>query len=203
MKLYLVDDHEIFRQSLALLLNQQPECDVAAHYASVSQLLETDTGADIDVILLDYHLPEENPLSILEALRARFNGVKLVFLTGARSVAVFKRIMSAPVDGVLHKNDSAETIVALLKQVGAEPMVVSPTVIRTLDELDLDLTAKEFDILSLLTQGFNPNQIAEQLCLSKRTVEKHKENIMRKADVHNLAQLMELGHRLVLPDYSI
>ncbi len=200
MKLMIVDDHDIFRQSLAMLLGQQPEFSIEAHFSSVAALLASDVESAVDVVLLDYHLPDEDPISTLGAIQKRWRGTKVVFLTGARAPAVLQRIVQSGVAGVLHKNDSAESIVELLSKLSENVCCLSPFVEAELASIDFDLTTKEFDVLALITRGYTPTQIADTLHVSKRTVEKHKENIMRKLDVHNLAQLIELGNRLVLPE---
>ncbi len=200
MKLMIVDDHDIFRQSLAMLLGQQPAFSIEAHFSSVAALLASDAGAAVDVVLLDYHLPGEDPLGTLGAIQKRWPTAKIVFLTGARAPAVLQRIAQSGVAGVLHKSDSADSMVSLLSGLKGEGCNLSPSVEAELVSIDFDLTTKEFDVLAMITRGFTPTQVADSLHISKRTVEKHKENIMRKLNVHNLAQLIELGNRLILPE---
>lgn len=196
----IVDDHDIFRQSLALLLGQQDGFDVVGHFNSLSHLFEQRGNPDVDCIMLDYHLPDENPLTALTKIKRQWPNTHIVFLTGTRSGAILKRIMESPVQGVLHKSDDSAEIVKILQTLSPSSQLRSVTIEEALDDVDYGLTSKEFDILVLLTQGQTPAEIADTLCLSKRTIEKHKENIMRKTEVHNLAQLIELGHRLVLHD---
>ena len=197
MNLVIVDDHDIFRQSLALLLGQKGDHQVLQTFASAGALLSW-TGVPPDAVLLDYHIPQQNAWQVLEQLQRHWPAVRVVFLTGTGSVAVLRQIAASSAAGVLHKRDSAETILELLAQIEAGHKVVSPEIRQQLDEAECGFTARELEILSCLLQGRTADEIAISLHISRRTVEKHKENMMRKAELHNLAQLIELGHRLEL-----
>jgi DNA-binding NarL/FixJ family response regulator len=195
MKVAIVDDHDIFRQSLALLLSHTGGHQMLGDFASPEVLLSAPLAAP-DCVLLDYHMPEVDPLLALRRLQQKWPDVKVVFLTGTGSGAVLRQLLESPARGLLHKRDSAETILALLARLEQGERVVSPQVQPQIDALNHGFTTKELEVLQGLLRGLTPAQIAEQLFLSKRTVEKHKENMMRKAELHNLAQLLELGHRL-------
>jgi len=196
MKVAIVDDHDIFRQSLALLLNHTGAHQVLGDFANPNALLSAPLANAPDCVLLDYHMPEVDPLRALLRLQQKWPNVKVVFLTGTASGAVLRQLFESQAHGLLHKRDSAETILDLLNRLDRGERVVSPQVQPQIDVLDHCFTAKELEVLQGLLRGLTPAQIADQLHLSKRTVEKHKENMMRKADLHNLAQLLELGHRL-------
>lgn len=197
MNLVIVDDHDIFRQSLALLLNQKGQYQVLDTFSSAEPLMSWD-GVPPDVVLLDYHIPQQNAWQVLEQLQRQWPAVRVVFLTGTGSVAVLRQIVASSAAGVLHKRDSAARILELLAQIGQGQKVVSPEIIQQIDEVDCGFTSRELEVLSCLLQGHTAEEIAANLHISRRTVEKHKENMMRKAGLHNLAQLIELGHRLEL-----
>lgn len=198
MRIIIVDDHDIFRQSLAMLLNHAADHEVLAHYGSISQLLAHREQVDPDCVILDYHMSGEAPLLAISTIAKRWPSAFIVFLTGTRSIAIVKRITESPVHGVFHKHDSAECILAKLSELVPGERVISPGIAQQIESLEFGFTNKEFDVLLLLTQGQTPSQIADRLCVSKRTIEKHKENMMRKAELTNMAQLIDLGHRLAL-----
>lgn len=197
MNLVIVDDHDIFRQSLALLLGQKGHHEVLETFASAEPLLSWQ-GVPPDAVLLDYHIPQQNAWQVLEQLQHHWPEVRIVFLTGTGSVAVLRQIVASSAAGVLHKRDSADIILELLAQIEQGQKVVSPEIIQQMDETECGFTARELEVLSCLLQGRTAEEIAASLHISRRTVEKHKENMMRKAELHNLAQLIELGHRLEL-----
>ena len=197
MNLVIVDDHDIFRQSLALLLGQKGHHQVLETFAS-AEPLSSWNGVPPDVILLDYHIPKQNAWQVLENVQRKWPEARVVFLTGTSSVAVLRQIVASSAAGVLHKRDSADTILDLLATIERGQKVVSPEIIQQMDEAECGFTARELEVLSCLLHGRTAEEIAADLHISRRTVEKHKENMMRKAELHNLAQLIELGHRLEL-----
>jgi DNA-binding NarL/FixJ family response regulator len=198
VKILIVDDHDIFRQSLAMLLTHASGHEVLAHYSSVDQLFAEVGDHEPDCLLLDYHMPGETPISALAGIAARWPSAFIVFLTGTRSVAVLKRITASPVHGVFHKQDSAEAIVTMLDQLSTDRPLISTSILQQIEALEFGFSAKEFDVLYLLVKGQSPAQIADSLCLSRRTIEKHQENMMRKSGLSSVAQLIELGHRLAI-----
>lgn len=197
MNLVIVDDHEIFRQSLTLLLNHTGVHQVVAQYASTN-FLDNEKVPQPDCVLLDYHIPEQNSLQVLERLQQTWPNVPVVFLTGTASIAVLQQIMESSAAGILHKRDSAETILTLLARLEQGERVISPEIRAQLDEADCGFTTRELEVLACLMRGWTADQTADNLHISRRTVEKHKENMMRKAGLTNMAQLIELGHRLEL-----
>lgn len=196
MKIAIVDDHDIFRQSLALLLKHRSGHEVIGDFGSPDALLRQAVDPP-DCLLLDYHLPDQSSLQALQRVKRRWPTLRVVFLTGTGSATVLQQLLASEADGVLHKSDSADTILALLQRLSKGERVVSPQVQAQIDAVDFSFTAKEFAVLHGLLQGLTPDQIADRLAISRRTVEKHKENMMRKASVRNLGQLLELGHRLL------
>lgn len=196
MKLVIVDDHDIFRQSLALLLNHTGVHQVVGAFSSAEALFAM--AEPPDCVLLDYHMPQQNALQVIAHLHQTWPQMPVVFLTGTSSAAVLRQIAASHAAGVLHKRDSAETILALLDKVAQGERVVSQEVEAQLAEVECGFTGRELEILTCLMQGWTADRTADSLHISRRTVEKHKENMMRKADVSNLAQLIELGHKLEL-----
>jgi DNA-binding NarL/FixJ family response regulator len=196
VKIMIVDDHDIFRQSLAMLLTQTSSHQVLAHYASMDQLFSDTNQDQPDCLLLDYHMPGETPIAALTRIASRWPAAYIVFLTGTRSVAVLKRIAASSVQGVAHKQDSAEAIVAMLDQLRLGQILISSSIKQQIEALEFGFSAKEFDVLYLLVQGKSPAQIADSLDLSQRTIEKHQENMMRKSGLNSVTQLIDLGHRL-------
>jgi DNA-binding NarL/FixJ family response regulator len=200
LKVAVVDDHDIFRQSLALLLSYKSAHSVVGDFASIDALLTHSWQQEPDCVILDYHLAEQNSLQALSSVRARWPRIKVVFLTGSCSLGVLRQLSASGAEGILHKRDDADNILGALNQIDVglqdgEP-IVSPRVSEQIGAMDCGFTLKELDVLHHLLQGLTPNDVAEKLDVSRRTVEKHKENMMRKSNFHSLAQLLELGHRL-------
>lgn len=197
MNLVIVDDHDIFRQSLAFLLSHTGQYNVIGSYRAAEELMAHDHSIP-DCVMLDYHMPEKTGWQALDSVKEKWPNIPIVFLTGTHSVAVIRQILASGVAGVLHKRDSAEVILELLSKLGGPEPVISPEISAQLNSIEVTFTEREFEILGCLLRGLTADQIASELAISRRTVEKHKENMMRKAEVHHLAQLLELGRRLEL-----
>jgi DNA-binding NarL/FixJ family response regulator len=196
MKIAIVDDHDIFRESMMLLLEHKSTHHVLGGFASVAQCL-AHTWAELpDCLVLDYHLAERNSLQDYAAIQAQWPNIRIIFLTGTLSVGVLKQLQACKPQGVLHKRDDAQTLVSLLNKVAQGERVVSPQYAKHLEVFDFDFTDKEWSVLQFLLQGQSTKEAADHLGVSRRTVEKHKENMMRKSGIHSLAQLLEIGHKL-------
>src|SRR5688572_12018955 len=105
MKVAIVDDHDIFRQSLALLLNHTGMHQVLGDFSNPAALLNAPLANAPDCVLLDYHMPEVDPLLAMRRLQQKWSEVKIVFLTGTSSGAVLRQLLESAAQGVLHKRD--------------------------------------------------------------------------------------------------
>ena len=200
MKLIIADDHEIFRQSLSLLLSAKSRHEVVADIASFEGLPQAIEAHLPDAILLDYHMPGDSPLVEVSNFRERWPELKIVFLTGTRSSSVLKQVVESEVEGIVHKQDDADIIVGLLDAVEEGKTYVSATIQELIAEVDLNFTRRELEVLEALVAGRSPSEIALQKNISARTVEKHKENMMKKCGVTHVAQLVDIGHKMFKSD---
>ncbi|HEY6530367.1 MAG TPA: response regulator transcription factor [Cellvibrionaceae bacterium] len=196
MNILIADDHDIFRQSLALLIEARSTHTVIAHAQSFTGLVEQACCIEPDCILLDYQMPGGDPVSVTEQLRSKLTQVKIILLTGIQSGAALHQLEIALCDGLVHKRDNADMILQALEQVALGQHFVSATVADLIADANVGLTQREQQILGLFAQGLTLSSIADQLTISLRTVEKHKENIMKKLNVVNSVQLIEAAHKL-------
>jgi DNA-binding NarL/FixJ family response regulator len=196
MNILIADDHDIFRQSLALLIEGRSSHKVIAHACSFTGLVEQAAHVSPDCMLLDYQMPGGDPLTLTEQLRVKLPRIKIILLTGIQSGAALQQLEPALCDGLLHKRDNAETILHGLDQVAQDKHFVSPSIAELIAEAQVGLTHRELQVLGLFAQGVSLNAIADKLAISLRTVEKHKENIMKKLNVANSVQLVEAAHKL-------
>jgi DNA-binding NarL/FixJ family response regulator len=196
MNILIADDHDIFRQSLALLIEARSEHTVIAHADSFIGLVDQVIRVAPDCMLLDYQMPGGDPLQVTDQLREQFPELKIILLTGIQSGAALQQLEATLCDGLLHKRDNANTIMQGIEQVARGEHFVSTIVAELIADAQVGLTQRESQILNLFAQGVTNSAIASQLAISSRTVEKHKENIMKKFNVVNSVQLVEAAHRL-------
>ena len=190
MQILLADDHVIFRQGLKLLLMQQSEFHVVAEAASLDLVQALLQQHQIDLMILDYHMPGGESSAVLAYSKQRYPTLKIIALTGSASGISLKQLQDAKADAVLLKDCSGPELLDAIAQVMAGRVMMSPSVQQLIDSCSSALTAREQQTVQLIYQGLSTAEMATQLNLSPKTVDKHRENLMRKLEVSNVVQLI-------------
>lgn len=200
IRLLLADDHQIFRDGLKLLLLTYSDIQLVAELSSLTELRSTVKATEPALLLLDYHMPGGDTGAEIQYLKQRWPAMKIIVLTGSQSAQLLQQVAQAGADAVLQKNgDAAELREAIAAVMCGEPYI-SASVQLLLGTVQLELTPREFQIMRLVCEGFSNAQIAEQLSLSPKTTDKHRENLMRKLGVNNSAQLIRKALQLGILD---
>jgi len=198
MRIILADDHAIFREGLKLLLHSRPDFCVVAEIADLEHLKTLLYSQQADLLILDYHIPGGDAVALLAYCKARYPDLKVIALTGSHSGPILKQLVAAKADGVLLKDGAAAELLLAIQQVMRGGYYVSEAVGNTIADIELPLSTRELQILKLIFSGLVTREIAEKLALSPKTVDKHRENIMRKLQVNNLVELINKTHQLKL-----
>jgi DNA-binding NarL/FixJ family response regulator len=186
----LADDHAIFRQGLKLLLQSRSGYHVVAEAATLDRVQPALQENAVDLLIMDYHMPGGESSAVLAYCKQRYPTLKVIALTGAQSGVILKQLRDAKADAVLLKDGSGADLLRCIEQVMAGDQVLPDQVQQHIDAVDTDLTPREQQILQLIYQGLATAEIADQLSLSAKTVDKHRENLMRKLQVNNVVQLI-------------
>ena len=194
----LADDHALFRHGLKLLLDSQPGYRVVGELGSLDQVVPALQAQAVDLLILDYHMPGGESSAVLAYCKQRYPALRVIALTGAQSGMVLRQLRDARADAVLQKEGSAEELLAAIVAVLAGRQVLPAAVQQQIDACETDLTAREQQVLQMIYQGSSTAEIAAQLSLSAKTVDKHRENLMRKLDVNNVVQLIHKAQLLKL-----
>lgn len=198
MDILLADDHTIFRQALKFLLQNQAGMRVVAEAASLDQVQPALQQQAIDLLILDYHMPGGESSALLAYCKQRYPDLKVVALTGTRSGIVLKQLRDARADAVMLKDCSGPELLACIEQVMAGKTILGDAVQEQIATCDEQLTPRELQTVQMIYQGYANADVAAQLNLSAKTVDKHRENIMRKLQVHNVVQLIHKVRQLKL-----
>ena len=190
MNILLADDHAIFRQGLKLLLLQQGGFHVVAEAASLDLVQPLLQQHQIDLMILDYHMPGGESSAVLSYSKQRYPTLKVIALTGSASGISLKQLQDAKADGVLLKDCSGPELLDTIAQVMAGRVLVSAAVQKQIDSCNSELTARELQTVQMIYQGLSTAEMATQLNLSPKTMDKHRENLMRKLEVSNVVQLI-------------
>ena len=196
----LVDDHTLFRNGLRILLNNLNEYTVlgeAANGQEFLKLLETQLP---DLVLLDIDMPVMDGIEAAKKALLKYPNLKIITLSMYGEEDYYYKMVDAGVKGFLLKNSDINEVKTALKSVLNGGSYFSSELLQTLvnslrsshshQEKQNVLSERETEILILICQGFSNQEIADQLFISKRTVDKHRSNILEKSDSKNTAQLV-------------
>lgn len=200
VRLLLADDHQIFRDGLKLLLQTFQQVELVAELCSLAELQQSVKASQPDLLLLDYHMPGGDTSAEIAYLKQRQPTLKIIVLTGSQSPQLLQQIEQAQADGILQKNGDARELQQAIHSVMAGQRYIAANVSTLLAEAELALTPREFQIMKLVCDGLSNAQIAEALHLSPKTTDKHRENLMRKLNVNNVAQLIKKALQMGITD---
>jgi DNA-binding NarL/FixJ family response regulator len=196
----IVDDHALFRKGLKLLLNSFGDFKVVAEASNGYEFLENLDVIPIDIALLDIDMPEMDGIEAAEKALKKYPSLKIITLSMYGDEEYYSKMVEAGVCGFLLKDSDIDEVHAALTSVIEGKNYFSQellqNLIRSLKNQDeqpkdfYDLSAREIEIISLICQGLSNIEIGEKLFLSKRTVEKHRANILEKTDTKNTASLV-------------
>ena len=195
IRILLVDDHPLYRVGIRLSLNYSGlSCVVVAEaddVKSAKSYLEQHAD-EVDLILLDYYLPDGNGVNVIHHARELCPKAKIVLLSGEIKNQELVEHTQGLVDGYLGKDVDPETLKAKLNAlfgINGEDEAK-----RYCVRAKADLSAREIEIIQLCANGMSAQQIADRLGLSRRTVEAHKSHIFEKLDIVSTADLVKYAY---------
>jgi DNA-binding NarL/FixJ family response regulator len=209
-KILLVDDHILFRKGLGALLSAHPDFSVDGDIAASKEGLHHAMSLDPDIILMDLRMAGVAGLETVLQIKRRQGQVKVILLTSLRTEEYVRAALRAGVDGYVLKDASFDELVMALRSVAVGKKYLSPDVSGNVVESFLHpdaaqhkktgfevLTNRERGILQLIAEGRTNRSAAEFLCVSAKTVEKHRSSLMQKLGLRNASELtmaaMEMG----------
>jgi two-component system response regulator NreC len=208
IKLLLVDDHEVIRTGLRMLLESQPDIDIVGEAKSGSEALELAEKYNPDVVVMDITLPDMSGIEATRRLKGARPEIAVVALTIHDDEQYFFEMLRAGAAAYVPKRAASEDLITAIHAAKNGEIYLYPSLARALvsdflsrnrgdaQESSLNLlTAREIEVLELLAEGFSNEEIAEQLVISKHTVARHRENIMGKLNLHNRSELVKYAIR--------
>jgi DNA-binding NarL/FixJ family response regulator len=196
INIMVVEDHPIYRVGLRMGLRySNSEYNILAEADSVRQAIELlkERGNELDLILLDYYLPDGTALDVLRVIETICPNVKTLILTGQASDPTINNIDNCHIDGFVDKTIKPEELQILIQAVINRQSASSQP--KASDIIKESLTPRELEIIKLSAAGKSAREIATELCISKRTVEAHKERIFSKLDVKSTTEMVNYAFR--------
>lgn len=207
-RILLVDDHELIVNGIINLLSPYPRFHVVAHIDDGLEVYNACRIHEPNIVVLDLGLPGINGLDLIPQLRRRLPQMAILAYTAHMEETMAIRTLSAGAMGYVLKNSSRQVLLAALQSVAAKKCYIDPALnwevinnaLRVKNNSTEILTPRERQILKLIANGFTNRFIGERLCISIKTVETHRLNIMRKLNVHKVTELLIRARRLGLTE---
>jgi two-component system response regulator NreC len=214
IRVFITDDHEIYLEGLALLLNKQEGIEVTGTATSGKELLAcVQKGLDTDILLLDVYLPDMPEEEVVQKIRSAYPDLRIVYLTLLRGTRYVHKLTKYNIQGYILKNASLDELLSALRSVHEGGRYFSKDIhigdrdedfrnTITIEDRQIDeiLSRRELEVLRLICKEYSNAEIAEKLFLSVSTVETHRKNLIAKLGVNNTVGLVKFALRNNLTD---
>lgn len=206
-RLLLVDDHAVVRSGLRMLLENEKDVEIIGEAASAHEAIEAATRLKPNVILMDIGLPDLSGIDATREIKKRLPEVSIVALTIHEDEEYFFKMLEAGATGYVPKRAAPEELLTAIRAAANGQVYLYPSLAKLLvrdflsggrpsdAEVSSDLTDREQEVLTYLAEGAGNEEIAASLVISPKTVARHRENIMRKLNLHSRSELVRYAIR--------
>jgi DNA-binding NarL/FixJ family response regulator len=205
-RIVIAEDHKILREGLKALVKSSDELEVLAEAGDGLEAIRAVEKYHPDLLLLDLSMPRMSGISVIKDIKGRFPETKILALTIHESEDYILESFHSGLDGYCLKDASSSELLMAISRVLEGKTYLSPGIsekvlvgfleekktLKTGTSWDT-VTQREREVLKLVGEGYKNKEIADYLCISVKTVEKHRSNIMRKLDVHTSSGLTAIA----------
>lgn len=193
-RVLIIDDHPMVREGTRALLERSATIKVVGALGEGLAALWLVHELQPDVVLLDVRLPDISGIEVARQLRAEFPAVKVLVVTGYDEIGYARALLQLGVRGYLAKSASGAELIAAVRAVAAGNQVLTAEAARVIVEgRNAPLTAREHEVLQRLVAGSRNAEIANDLCLSLKTVEFHVRNVLQKLGARSRAEAVSFA----------
>jgi two-component system nitrate/nitrite response regulator NarL len=203
IKIFLADDHQVIRDGLRALLEQNRHYKIVGEASTGREALKKVPSVKPDVIFLDLTMPDMNGMDTAQQLREEFPDIKVVILSMHNESEYIAQCLEYDVMGYVVKNDGGSEVIKALEAVVRGKKYYSEAVAQAIMEKYrqqrvkvsvkkevTEITNREQQVMEHISRGYTNHRIADELFISFRTVETHRANLMRKLDAKNSIELV-------------
>lgn len=201
-RLLIVEDHTILREGLKSLLCASPDLEVVGEAGDGRQAFRLVNDISPDLILMDLSMPRMNGFEAIKEIKKQHPEIKIIALTVHNTEEYILMTLEAGADGYVLKDATHDELIMAIQHVLQGKRYLSPSVsdkvivgylegkknLKPKSAWD-SLTQREREVLKLIAEGYKNKEVASYLCISLKTVEKHRANLMKKLDLHNTSAL--------------
>jgi two-component system response regulator NreC len=207
IRLMLVDDHQVVRSGLRMLLASESDLDIIGEAGTAEEAIASILDLKPDVVLMDIGLPDKSGIEATKEIKAKLPDVAVVALTIHEDAEYFFKMLDAGASGYVPKRAAPEELVSAIQSAANGEVYLYPSMAKLLvrdylagDSEDKEkqkdgLTEREHEVLILLAEGATNDEIGKKLVISPKTVARHRENIMHKLNLHSRTELVRYAIR--------
>lgn len=201
-RIVIAEDHTILREGLRALLSSDPDLEIVGEARDGQEAIRSVEKSKPNLILMDLSMPRMNGMDAIKEIKKRSPETKILVLTVHKNEEYILATLQAGADGYVLKDSTHSELEMAIKSVFAGNHYISPGISDKIIGGYLEgkrplkpispwetLTQRERGILKLIAEGYKNKEIADYLCISVKTVEKHRANLMQKLDLHNISDL--------------
>ncbi len=202
LKVFIVDDHVIFRNGLRTILNKVENFQIVGEASNGSEFIAALKHTDTDIVLMDIKMPVMDGVEATQRALEIKPGIKIIALSMFGDEEYLQEMIRAGASGFLLKNVTRKILTHAIEVVCnggnyySEELLVLFTkkyFSESIKEDDLQITKREMEVLQLVSQGLTNQEIADKLFISKRTVDGHKNNLIIKTGSKNIVELLKFA----------
>jgi two-component system response regulator NreC len=206
IRLLLVDDHAVVRSGLRMLLEHEADIEIVGEAGTARQALDLVAELRPDVVLMDIGLPDASGIETTAKVKLQLPEAAVVALTIHEDEEYFFKMLQSGASGYVPKRAAPEELLTAIRTAASGEVYLYPSLAKLLVKdfvsgthdasAALDgLTEREQEVLAYLAEGSSNLEIAEALSISPKTVARHRENLMRKLNLHSRADLVKYAIR--------
>ncbi|MDH3355535.1 MAG: response regulator transcription factor [Chromatiales bacterium] len=213
VKILIVDDHDIVRDGLKMLIAEHDDLEVAGEADNGLSALSMVRETDWDIILMDLSMPGKSGIDLVKQIKAEKSDIPLLILSMHKEEQYAVRAIQAGASGYLCKSDASTSLIKAIRKVTSGGLFITPAVAEQMAmgimpaQTTLPhtlLSNREFQVFQQIVEGSNLTKIAENLNLSVKTISTHKTRIMQKMELNNVTDMIRyaIKHEMLddIPD---
>ena len=207
LRILIADDHDVVREGIRAMLQNQPDWEICDEAASGREAVEKAKQHKPDIMLLDFSMPELNGVDVTRLVLKALPETEVLIFTMHNSEQLAREVLAAGARGLILKTESKRTLIPAIQALAEHKPYFAASVSAILldsflhperesqNPLSDRLTAREREIIQLVSEGFTSKKIAAKLELSPKTVDAHRANLMAKLGVHSVSELVRYAVR--------